>query len=143
MAMTIHVDIVSAEGEIFSGVAEMVYAPAVMGEVGIAPRHTPMVTQLKPGEIRVDTSGSGKDMQHFYVSGGILEVQPHVITVLADTAIRAADLDEAAAQEAKRRAEEAMSDRSAEFEYAKAQSELAEAVAQLRAIERIRKGKRG
>ncbi|MES9833452.1 MAG: F0F1 ATP synthase subunit epsilon [Candidatus Thiodiazotropha sp. LLP2] len=142
MAMTIHVDIVSAEGEIFSGIAEMVYAPAVMGEVGIAPRHTPMVTQLKPGEIRVDT-GSGKDMQHFYVSGGILEVQPHVITVLADTAIRAADLDEAAAQEAKRRAEEAMSDRSAEFEYAKAQSELAEAVAQLRAIERIRKGKRG
>ncbi|MBV2121316.1 MAG: F0F1 ATP synthase subunit epsilon [Candidatus Thiodiazotropha taylori] len=142
MAMTIHVDIVSAEGEIFSGVAEMIYAPAVMGEVGIAPRHTPLVTQLKPGEIRVDT-GSGKDMQHFYVSGGILEIQPHVVTVLADTAIRAADLDEAAAQEAKRRAEEAMADRSAEFEYAKAQSELAEAVAQLRAIERIRKGKRG
>ncbi|MCG8014781.1 MAG: F0F1 ATP synthase subunit epsilon [Candidatus Thiodiazotropha sp. 'RUGA'] len=142
MAMTIHVDIVSAEGEIFSGVAEMIYAPAVMGEVGIAPRHTPLVTQLKPGEIRVDT-GSGKDMQHFYVSGGILEIQPHVVTVLADTAIRATDLDEAAAQEAKRRAEEAMADRSAEFEYAKAQSELAEAVAQLRAIERIRKGKRG
>ncbi|MEW8625928.1 MAG: F0F1 ATP synthase subunit epsilon [Candidatus Thiodiazotropha sp.] len=142
MAMTIHVDIVSAEGEIFSGVAEMVYAPAVMGEVGIAPRHTPLVTQLKPGEVRVDT-GSGKDMQHFYVSGGILEIQPHVVTVLADTAIRAADLDEAAAQEAKRRAEEAMADRSAEFEYAKAQAELAEAVAQLRAIERIRKGKRG
>ncbi|MBV2091607.1 MAG: F0F1 ATP synthase subunit epsilon [Candidatus Thiodiazotropha sp. (ex Ctena orbiculata)] len=142
MAMTIHVDIVSAEGEIFSGVAEMVYAPAVMGEVGIAPRHTPLVTQLKPGEVRVDTGG-GKDLQHFYVSGGILEIQPHVVTVLADTAIRAADLDEAAAQEAKRRAEEAMADRSAEFEYAKAQSELAEAVAQLRAIERIRKGKRG
>ena len=141
MAMTIHVDIVSAEGEIFSGLAEMVYAPAVMGEVGIAPRHTPLVTQLKPGEVRVDTGG-GKDMQHFYVSGGILEVQPHVVTVLADTAIRAADLDEAAAQEAKRRAEDAMADRSAEFEYAKAQAELAEAVAQLRAIERIRKGKR-
>ncbi|MEJ2591383.1 MAG: F0F1 ATP synthase subunit epsilon [Candidatus Thiodiazotropha sp.] len=142
MSMTIHVDIVSAEGEIFSGLAEMVYAPAVMGEVGIAPRHTPLVTQLKPGEVRVDTGG-GKEMQHFYVSGGILEVQPHVVTVLADTAIRAADLDEAAAQEAKRRAEEVMSDRSAEFEYAKAQAELAEAVAQLRAIERIRKGKRG
>jgi F-type H+-transporting ATPase subunit epsilon len=141
MAMTIHVDIVSAEGEIFSGVAEMVYAPAAMGEVGIAPRHTPLVTQLKPGEVRVDTGG-GKDMQHFYVSGGILEIQPHVVTVLADTAIRAADLDEAAAEEAKRRAEEAMADRSAEFEYAKAQAELAEAVAQLRAIERIRKGKR-
>ncbi|MCU7920060.1 MAG: F0F1 ATP synthase subunit epsilon [Candidatus Thiodiazotropha sp. (ex Epidulcina cf. delphinae)] len=141
MAMTIHVDIVSAEGEIFSGMAEMVYAPAVMGEVGVAPRHTPLVTQLKPGEVRVDTGG-GAQMQHFYVSGGILEVQPHLVTVLADTAIRAADLDEAAAQEAKRRAEDAMADRSAEFEYAKAQAELAEAVAQLRAIERIRKGKR-
>ncbi len=141
MAMTIHVDIVSAEGEIFSGLAEMVYAPASMGEVGIAPRHTPLVTRLKPGEVRVDQGGS-KEMLHFYVSGGILEVQPHVVTVLADTAIRAADLDEAAAQEAKRRAEDAMSDRSAEFEYARAQAELAEAVAQLRAIERIRKGKR-
>ncbi|MCU7842204.1 MAG: F0F1 ATP synthase subunit epsilon [Candidatus Thiodiazotropha sp. (ex Monitilora ramsayi)] len=141
MAMTIHVDIVSAEGEIFSGLAEMVYAPAVMGEVGIAPRHTPLVTRLKPGEVRVDL-GDNKEMQHFYVSGGILEVQPHVVTVLADTAIRATDLDEAAAEEAKRRAEDAMADRSAEFEYAKAQAELAEAVAQLRAIERIRKGKR-
>lgn len=141
MAMTIHVDIVSAEGEIFSGLAEMVYAPASMGEVGIAPRHTPLVTRLKPGEVRVD-QGSSKEMLHFYVSGGILEVQPHVVTVLADTAIRAADLDEAAAQEAKRRAEDAMTDRSAEFEYARAQAELAEAVAQLRAIEHIRKGKR-
>ncbi|MCU7914828.1 MAG: F0F1 ATP synthase subunit epsilon [Candidatus Thiodiazotropha sp. (ex Gloverina cf. vestifex)] len=142
MAMTIHVDIVNAEGEIFSGLAEMVYAPAVMGEVGIAPRHTPLVTRLKPGEVRVDI-GDSKEMQHFYVSGGILEVQPHVVTVLADTAIRATDLDEAAAQEAKRRAEDAMADRSAEFEYAKAQAELAEAVAQLRAIDRIRKGQRG
>jgi F-type H+-transporting ATPase subunit epsilon len=140
MAMTIHVDIVSAEGEIFTGMAEMVYAPAVMGEVGIAPRHTPLVTQLKPGEVRVDTGG-GNDMQHFYVSGGILEIQPHVVTVLADTAIRAADLDEAAAQEAKRRAEDAMANRTSEFEYAKAQAELVEAAAQLRAIERIRKGK--
>jgi F-type H+-transporting ATPase subunit epsilon len=141
MAMTIHVDIVSAEGEIFSGLAEMVYAPASMGEVGIAPRHTPLVTRLKPGDVRVDQGGN-KELLHFYVSGGILEVQPHVVTVLADTAIRAADLDEAAAQEAKRRAEDAMSDRSAEFEYARAQAELAEAVAQLRTIERIRKGKR-
>ncbi len=141
MAMTIHVDIVSAEGEIFSGSAEMVYAPAAMGEVGIAPRHTPMVSRLKPGEVRVDT-GSGKQMQHFYVSGGILEVQPHMVTVLADTALRAADLDEAAAQQAKRRAEEAISNKSAEFEYARAQSELAEAVAQLRAIQNVRKGKR-
>jgi len=141
MAMTIHVDIVSAEGEIFSGSAEMVYAPAAMGEVGIAPRHTPMVSRLKPGEVRVDTGG-GKPMQHFYVSGGILEVQPHMVTVLADTALRAADLDEAAAQQAKRRAEEAISNKSAEFEYARAQSELAEAVAQLRAIQNVRKGKR-
>ncbi len=141
MAMTIHVDIVSAEGEIFSGLAEMVYAPAVMGEVGIAPRHTPLVTQLKPGEVRVDTGG-GKEMQHFYVSGGILEVQPHMVTVLADTAVRAADLDEAAAQDAKRRAEDAMANRTSEFEYAKAQAELAEAAAQLRAIERMRKGKK-
>ncbi|QYZ66098.1 MAG: ATP synthase F0F1 subunit epsilon [Gammaproteobacteria bacterium (ex Lamellibrachia satsuma)] len=141
MAMTIHVDIVSAEGEIHSGSAEMVYAPAVMGEVGIAPRHTPLVTRLKPGEVRVDTGGG--EMQHFFVSGGILEVQPHVITILADTAARAADLDEVAAQAAKRRAEEAMVDKSAEFEYAKAQSELAEAVAQLRTIESLRKKGRG
>lgn len=140
MSMTIHVDIVSAEGEIHSGAAEMVYAPAVMGELGIAPRHTPLVTRLKPGEIRVDT-GSG-EMRHFYVSGGILEVQPHVVTVLADTAIRAADIDEAAAMEAKRKAEEALSGHQAEFEYAKAQAELAEAVAQLRAIENLRKIKR-
>ncbi len=140
MSMTIHVDIVSAEGEIHSGSAEMVYAPAVMGELGIAPRHTPLVTRLKPGEIRVDT-GSG-EMKHFYVSGGILEIQPHVVTVLADTAIRAADIDEAAAVEAKRKAEEALSGHQAEFEYAKAQAELAEAVAQLRAIENLRKIKR-
>ena len=137
MSMTIHVDIVSAEGEIHSGSAEMVYAPAIMGELGIAPRHTPLVTRLKPGEIRVDT-GSGQ-MKHFYVSGGILEIQPHVVTVLADTAIRAADIDEAAAMEAKRKAEEALSGHQAEFEYAKAQAELAEAVAQLRAIENLRK----
>lgn len=142
MSMTIHVDIVSAEGEIFSGAAEMVYAPAAMGEVGIAPRHTPMVTRLKPGEIRVDTGG-GVEMQHFYVSGGILEVQPHLVTVLADTALRAADLDEAAAMEAKRRAEEAISNKTAEFEYAKAQAELVEAVAQLRAIQNVRRSTGG
>jgi F-type H+-transporting ATPase subunit epsilon len=137
--MTVHVDIVSAEGEIFSGMAEMVYAHGVMGELGIAPRHTPLVTRLKPGEVRVENRG---EMQHFYVSGGILEVQPHVVTVLADTAIRAHDLDEAAAEEAKRRAEEALAGQQADFEYAKAQAELAEAVAQLRAIERLRKVKK-
>ncbi|HEC15007.1 MAG TPA: F0F1 ATP synthase subunit epsilon [Sedimenticola sp.] len=140
MAMTIHVDIVSAEGAIHSGLAEMVYAPAVMGEVGIAPRHTPLVTRLQPGEVRID-EGGGKEMQHFYVSGGMLEVQPHVVTILADTAIRAHDLDEAAALEAKRRAEDALAGQVADFEYAKAQAELAEAAAQLRAIEKLRKMK--
>ena len=139
MAMTIHVDIVSAEGAIHSGQAEMVYAPGVMGELGIAPRHTPLVTSLKPGDVRVD---DGKEMMHFYVSGGILEVQPHVVTVLADTAIRAADLDEAAAIEAKRKAEDALAGQKEQFEYAKAQAELAEAVAQLRAIEKLRKIKK-
>jgi F-type H+-transporting ATPase subunit epsilon len=136
--MTIHVDIVSAEGEIYSGLAEMVHAPAEMGEVGIAPRHTPLVTRLRPGDIRVD-EGGGKEILHFYVSGGMLEVQPHVVTVLADTAIRAADLDESAALEAKQRAEDALAGKLAEFEYAKAQAELAEAVAQLRALEKVRK----
>ena len=141
MAMKIHVDIVSAEESIHSGLAEMIYAPALMGEVGIAPRHAPLVTRLKPGEVRVD-SGSG-EMQHFYVSGGILEVQPHLVTVLADTAVRARDLDEAAAIEAKRRAEDALAGHQADFEYAKAEAELAEAVAQLRAIERLRNVKKG
>ena len=144
MAMNVHVDIVSAEGAIHSGVAEMVYAPAEMGEVGIAPRHAPMVTRLKPGEVRVD-EGSGKELLHFFVSGGILEVQPHLVTVLADTAIRAADLDEAAALEAKKRAEDTMADKTAEFEYAKAQAAYVEAAAQLKAIENLRKlkNKRG
>ena len=141
MAMTIHVDIVSAEGEIYSGKAEMVFAPAEMGEVGIAPRHTQLVTRLKPGAVRVKVK-EGEDELSFYVSGGMLEVQPDVVTVLADTAIRAADIDEAAAVEAKRKAEEALSGHQAEFEYAKAQAELAEAVAQLRAIENLRKIKR-
>jgi F-type H+-transporting ATPase subunit epsilon len=138
MAMTIHVDIVSAEGHLFSGQGEMVYAPAIMGEIGIAPRHAPLVTQLKPGEVRVDP-GSGKPQEHFYVSGGMIEVQPFKVTVLADTGIRATDLDEAAAQEAKRRAEDALANNAADIDLAKAQVELAEAVAQLRAIERLRK----
>ena len=137
MAMTIHVDIVSAEGHMFSGLGEMVYAPAIMGEIGIAPRHAPLVTQLKPGEVRVDPGG-GKPQEHFYVSGGMIEVQPFKITVLADTGVRAADLDEAAAKEAKRRAEDVLANQKADIDLAKAQVELAEAVAQLRAIERIR-----
>ena len=136
MSMTTHIHIVSAETEIFSGTANMVFAPAEMGEVGIAPRHTPMLTRLKPGEVRVQMDG--QDEQFFYVSGGILEVQPHVVTVLADTAIRAGDLDEAAAIKAKERAERAMVDKQSDFDYAKAQAELAEAVAQLRTINSIR-----
>jgi F-type H+-transporting ATPase subunit epsilon len=138
MAMTIHVDIVSAEEEIFSGPAEMVFAPAEMGEVGISPRHTPLLTRLKPGEVRVQVPNEQEE-RFYYVSGGMLEVQPHVVTVLADTALRAKDLDEAAALEAKQKAEDALADKRAEFEYAEAQAELAQAVAQLRAIEKLRK----
>ena len=136
MAMTLHVDIVSAESEIFSGTATMVFAPAEMGEVGIAPRHAPMLTRLKPGEVRVQTEGEAE--QSFFVSGGMLEVQPHVVTVLADTAIRAADLDEAQALEAKQRAEKMLSDKTADIDYAKAQAELAQSIAQLRAIRKLR-----
>ncbi|HDK38235.1 MAG TPA: F0F1 ATP synthase subunit epsilon [Thiolapillus brandeum] len=141
MAMTVHVDIVSAEGSLFSGQGEMIYAPAVMGEIGIAPRHAPLVTRLKPGDVRVDP-GQGKPMEHFYVSGGIIEVQPFKVTIMADTGIRAADLDELAAKEAKRRAEEALTNKSSKMELAKAQAELVEAMAQLRAIEKLRKIKR-
>jgi len=139
--MTIHVDIVSAEAEIFSGTANMVFAPAEMGEVGIAPRHTALLTRLKPGEVRVQVEG--QEDQYFYVSGGILEIQPHVVTVLADTALRARDLDEAAALRVKERAERAIADKASDFDYAKAQAELAEASAQLHAIRRMRdKGRR-
>lgn len=137
MAMTIHVDIVSAEHEIFSGQAEAVFASAVEGEVGIYPRHTPLLTRLKPGEIRV-LKANGEEEQ-YYVSGGMLEVQPHVVTVLADTAMRAADVDEAAALQAKQDAERALSDKSAKIDFAEAQKELTAAMAQLRAIERMRK----
>ena len=137
MASTIHVDIVSAEQEIFSGAAEMVFAPAVMGELGIIPRHAPLITVLKPGDVRVKMP-DGKE-EHFYVSGGILEVQPHLVTVLSDIGLRAHDLDEAKAMEAKERAEKAMEGTMADMEYAKAEAELAQAVAQLRAIERLRK----
>ncbi len=137
MSMTLHVDIVSAEEAIFSGTATMVFAPAEMGEVGIAPRHTPMLTRLRPGEVRVQTQ-EGEEMS-FYVSGGLLEVQPHVVTVLSDTAIRAQDLDEAQALKAKKHAEHAMQDKQSDMDYAKAQAELAQAVAQLRAIQKLRK----
>lgn len=136
MAMELHVDIVSAEAEIFSGSATMVFAPAEMGEVGIAPRHAPLLTRLVPGEVRVQTQ-SGEE-QSFFVSGGMLEIQPHVVTVLSDVALRAKDIDEAAALQAKEQAEKALADKQTEFEYAKAQAELAEAIAQLRTLEKLR-----
>jgi F-type H+-transporting ATPase subunit epsilon len=136
--MTLHVDIVSAEQEIFSGTAEMVFAPLVTGEVGILPRHAPLLAPLKPGEVRVRT---GHEELAFYVSGGMLEVQPHVVTVLADTALRAKDIDEAAALKAKERAEEAMRNRQTDMDYAKAQAELAQAVAQLRTLRKLREQK--
>ena len=135
--MTVHVDIVSAEKEIYSGAAEMVFAPAEMGEVGIAPRHAPMISRLNPGEVRVKISD--KESLPFYISGGILEVQPHLVTILADTAIRARDIDEAAALQAKARAEEALADKSGKLDYATAQAQLAQAIMQLRTLERLRK----
>jgi len=137
MANTINVDIVSAEGEIYSGVAAMVFVPAVQGELGIAPRHAPLLTTLKAGEVRVQTPDG---VEHgFYVGGGALEIQPQRVTVLADTALRAKDLDEAAALAAKLRAEEAIRDRGDEISLAEAQAELLRAVAQIKMLERIRK----
>jgi len=140
MAMTMHLDIVSAEQEIFSGTVEVVIAPAQMGEVGIHPRHTQLLTPLKPGEVRFVREGSQEE-ESIYVSGGILEVQPHVVTVLSDTAVRARDLDEAAALEAKKAAEEALQEQLSEEEVAAAQAKLAQALAQLRAIQNLRKKK--
>ena len=137
MTMTVHVDIVSAEKEIFSGLAEMVFAPAELGEVGITPRHAPFLSKLNPGEVRVKIND--KESYPFFISGGILEVQPHLVTILADTAIRAKDIDEAAAMEAKARAEEALADKSGKMDYATAQAQLAQAVMQLRTLDRLRK----
>ncbi|MFM8333329.1 MAG: F0F1 ATP synthase subunit epsilon [Candidatus Methylumidiphilus sp.] len=139
MAMTIHVDIVSAEERIYSGMAELVVVPAEEGDVGITARHAQLLTRFRAGEVRVKTD-HGETLA-FYVSGGILEVQPHVVSVLADRAVRAKDIDEAAAIEAKRRAEETLSDRSGKLDYAKAQLELIEAVAQLQTLERFRKNR--
>ncbi|MGB1883536.1 MAG: F0F1 ATP synthase subunit epsilon [Gammaproteobacteria bacterium] len=137
MAMTVHVDIVSAEREIFSGQAEMIFAPAVMGEVGIAPGHAPLLTRLGPGEVRLKLS-EGKDSA-FYISGGMLEVQPRVVTILSDTAERAEDLDEAQVLKAKEDAEQALADGEGAIDYAKARAELAETIAQLQTIERLRR----
>ncbi|MDH4108772.1 MAG: F0F1 ATP synthase subunit epsilon [Gammaproteobacteria bacterium] len=136
---SIHVDIVSAEGEIYSGDASMVFAPAKMGEVGIAPRHAPLLTTLKPGEVRVEDT-DGKE-HFFYITGGMLEIQPHLVTVLADTALRGDQLDEAAALAAKHQAEEALKGVSDETDLARAQAELAEAEARYRATQKL-KGKR-
>ena len=135
MAMTVQVDIVSAEEAIFSGQAEMVYAPAAMGEVGVAPRHAPMLTPLKPGSVRIQT---GSEEKIYYVSGGLLEVQPKTVTVLADTVVRARDLDEAAAEKARAQAEERIRDHKDEFDFAAAQTELAEAMAQLATIDKLK-----
>lgn len=136
---TIRVDIVSAEGEIHSGEATMVFAPAKMGEVGIAPRHAPLLTALSPGEVRVQTV-EGKE-ESFYITGGMLEVQPHLVTVLADTALRGDQLDEAAALAAKQAAEEALKGVSSETDLKRAQAELVEAEARFRAAQKL-KGKR-
>lgn len=134
---TIHVDIVSAEGEIFSGDAAMVFAPASEGEIGVAPRHAPLLSLLKPGEVRVQTPDG--EQHFFFVGGGAIEVQPSRVTVLADTALRAKDIDEAAALAAKQRAEEALRDRAGHITQAEALAELARAAAQLKIIERLRK----
>jgi F-type H+-transporting ATPase subunit epsilon len=139
MAMTIRVDIVSAEAEIYSGQAEMVVAPAEMGEVGIAARHAPFLTRLKPGEVRVKVNNA--ETLPFFISGGMLEVQPDVVTILADTAVRAKDIDEVAAIAAKQSAEEMLADKSGKLDYAVAQAKLAEAVMQLRTLEKYRSSK--
>lgn len=138
MSMTVHVDVVSAEETIFSGLAEFVVLPGQAGELGILPGHMPLMTTIKPGAVRVKLPQQDQE-ELIFVAGGVLEVQPGLVTVLADTAIRGKDLDEAKALEAKRRAEEAMSDKSAELDYARAQAELAEAVAQLAAIQKLRR----
>ena len=138
MAISVHCDVVSAEESIFSGVVEFAVFPGEAGELGVYPHHTPLLTRIRPGTIRLKVQGKS-DYELVYVSGGMLEIQPDMITVLADTAIRAHDLDEAKALEAKKRAEEALANRQAEIDYAAAEAELAQAIAQLQAIQRLRK----
>ncbi len=137
MAHTIHVDVVSAEEQIFAGEAEFVALPGEAGELGIYPQHTPLITRIRPGAVRIKVPGQAED-EFVFVAGGILEVQPNAITVLADTAIRGKDLDEAKATEAKKLAEEALSNKESKIDYAKAQAELAAAIAQLAAIQKLR-----
>ena len=139
MANTIHVDIVSAEGEIFSGDVTMLFAAGADGDLGIAPRHAPLLTLLKPGEVRVQTPDGTE--QHFFVGGGALEVQPNQVTVLADTALRAHDIDEAAALAAKQRAEDALRDKTGHISQAEALAELARTTAMLKLVEKIRKAR--
>jgi ATP synthase F1 subcomplex epsilon subunit len=134
---SIHVDIVAAEGDLHHGEAKMVFAPAMMGEVGIAPRHAPLLTRLKAGEVRVQPV-DGEEL-HFFVGGGVLEVQPHLVTIMADTGMRAKDLDEVAAAEAKRRAEERLSNANNDLDIARAQSELAQAAALVAYLQKIRR----
>lgn len=141
MANTIRVDVVSAEESIFAGEAEFVALPGEAGELGIYPKHTPLITRIRPGAVRIKVAGQAEE-EFVFVAGGILEVQPNAVTVLADTAIRGHDLDEAKVAEAKRMAEEALTDRASKIDYAAAQAELAMAVAQLAAIQRLRQ-KRG
>ena len=138
MTMSIHVDVVSAEESLFSGLVEFVIVPGEMGVMGIYPRHAPLLTRIKPGSVRFKIPNQSEE-ELIYVSGGMLEVQPYMVTILADTAIRGADLDEARSLEAKRAAEEAMKNRASDMDYAQAQSELAEAIAQLHAIQKLRK----
>jgi F-type H+-transporting ATPase subunit epsilon len=140
MAHTIHVDVVSAEESIYSGEAEFVVLPGVMGELGVYPKHTPLITQIKPGEVRIKVPGQAEE-QIVFVQGGYLEIQPDVVTVLSDTAIRAKDLDEAKALRAKQAAEEAMQNKASKEDIARAEAELAGAVAQLAAIRRLRRGR--
>ena len=138
MAMTVHVDVVSAEEQIFSGLVESVVVPGVMGELGIYPRHAPLLTRIKPGSVRIKRPDQA-DEELIYVSGGMLEVQPNHVTILSDTAIRGKDLDEARALQAKQAAEEQLKNRTADVDYAKVEAELLQAIAQLRAIQQIRK----
>lgn len=138
MAMTVHVDVVSAEEEIFSGLAEFVALPGETGELGILPGHMPLMTRIKPGAVRVKVPNQTEE-ELIFVAGGILEVQPGLVTVLADTAIRGADLDEAKALEAKKKAEEALKSQTAKIDYVKAQAELMEAIAQISAIQKLKK----
>jgi len=138
MAMTVHVDVVSAEEQLFSGLAEIVSLPGESGELGILPGHTPLLTRIKPGMVRIKLPNRDEE-EVIFVAGGMLEVQPSLVTVLADTAIRGKDLDEARAMEAKRAAEEALAKREGDFDLAKAQAELAEAIGQLSTIERLKK----